>query len=661
MPLNQVMRIIERLTCARGANELLSCLSMGLNAYLACDELLLFVSLNETKNQCVAALQGDPKTLAPLSDSDFNSALEVKTSIAKGNDRFPFGVLYIGCRFCQHHGVFCVPLNQNVIKQNIDITGVQSLYPALNLAIVLICQQQELQKEVYYHTLALQSSEQKFKAFAQLASDWFWEMDAELCFTYLSVIEKPTHHHAFGQFLNKTPLQLRSDSERMQLKKWNQFLNLVKQHNDFINFEFEVEGPDNEAFWVSMSGMAKFDPQGDFIGYMGIGKDINYHKEREQEIKRAKERAEAANVEKSKFLAIMSHEIRTPLNAIIGLLELFEVENLTSTQQEYLHYIRSSAGLLRNLLTDTLDFSKIESGNIDINLELCDVKRLFNSVFIQFQTQAEAKQLGYEISFTNEVPEQLLLDPLRLSQILFNLLGNAFKFTQMGSITVAVDFKDNCLQVSVKDSGKGIDEAEIDSLFLPFTQAGEALDRDQQGVGLGLSIAKRLLNLMGGDITCFSKLMEGTEFVFVLPVNSEVAGQALASSTLNAQADVAQLSILVAEDNMANQVLIKALLEKLGHQCTIANDGLEALNAVQKHDFDLVLMDMMMPNMNGLVAAEAIRVKYSAEQLPIIALTANVTEDDKKACQAAGMNGFLSKPLQLDKLKQAITNTVTQA
>lgn len=659
MPLNQVMRIIESLTCARGVNELLSCLSMGFNAYLPCDELLLFVPHDNHSNQCIGALQADPTSFSAMSEHDFNHAIERKTVIAQSTSRFPKGVLYIGCRFCHYHGVFCVPLTQANVSQQIDITGIQSLYPALNLAIVLISQQQELHKEVFYRTLALQSSEQKFKAFAQLASDWFWEMDADLCFTYLSVIEKPTHHHAYGDFLNKTPLQLRSDPERMQLKKWNQFLNLVKQHSDFFNFEFEVDGADNEPFWVSMSGMAQFDQDNHFIGYMGIGKDISYHKEREHEIKQAKERAESANIEKSKFLAIMSHEIRTPLNAIIGLLELFEVENLTATQQEYLHYIRSSAGLLRNLLTDTLDFSKIESGNIDIKLELCDVKRLFKSVFIQFQTQAEAKQLGYHMQFDESVPEQLILDPLRLSQILFNLLGNAFKFTQMGEISVLVAYKNDCLQVSVKDTGKGIEENEIESLFLPFTQAGEALDREQQGVGLGLSIAKRLLNLMGGDITCFSKLMEGTEFVFVLPV--KLATQTIAENdgSLKHASNAGQLSILVAEDNMANQVLINALLEKLGHRCTIANDGLEALNAVQKQSFDLVLMDMMMPNMNGLVATEAIRVKYDATHLPIIALTANVTEEDKKACQAAGMNGFLSKPLQLDKLKQAITNIMS--
>jgi signal transduction histidine kinase/CheY-like chemotaxis protein len=389
--------------------------------------------------------------------------------------------------------------------------------------------------------------------------------------------------------------------------------------------------------------------------------------EREQaeaELQVAKKAAEEANRAKGEFLAYTSHEMRTPLNAIIGLTRAVMDSPLTGEQRDYLRRVRNAGDRLLALLNDLLDMSKIEAGKLEIERVDFNLREVLDEVIQEQLVRATEKGLQLNLDVAHEVPDHLIGDPLRLRQILLNLVGNAIKFTDKGTVTVSVallerDSDAECtLRVSVIDTGIGISPAKQATLFERYTQAESSTSRKFGGTGLGLSISKSLVELMAGTIGVHSRVGEGTEFFFVLPfeLRAAPAGTQAEESAATGDAVARVLRILVAEDNEDNQLLIELLLRKKGVDVTIVCSGEEALAQLDGKPFDLVLMDLEMPGMGGFAAVAALREheRGTGRRVPVIALSAHALVGYREKCLAAGMDDYLTKPIDPDTLYAAI-------
>jgi signal transduction histidine kinase/ActR/RegA family two-component response regulator len=371
------------------------------------------------------------------------------------------------------------------------------------------------------------------------------------------------------------------------------------------------------------------------------------------------EAARSATRAKAAFLAMMSHEIRTPMNGILGVGDLLRTMNPTRDQKRLLDILASSGGSLLRIINDVLDFSKMEADRLELHHCAFDLRALASELEHLLAPQARAKNVAFSIETGPDLPPGVSADRERLSQALLNLGTNAVKFTDEGEVRLAIrshPAPDGTARIefTVTDTGIGMDAEALDRLFTPFTQIANAQRHRAAGTGLGLVIARKLVTLMGGEISVRSAPGEGSTFSFTidLPI-----AQASSGTTTIKTLQLDSLSVLVAEDNAVNQTIVAAMLRSLGHRATIAANGREALAGLAREDFDLVLMDCNMPELDGLEATRQLRAGVSGARdpaIPVIALTANAMEGDREACLAAGMDSFVAKPVTIATLRHAI-------
>ncbi len=378
--------------------------------------------------------------------------------------------------------------------------------------------------------------------------------------------------------------------------------------------------------------------------------------------------AEQANRAKNEFLANISHELRTPMNAIIGMTDLALKEPLTPILREYLSTVQSSSHVLLELLNEILDLAKMEAGKFTLQSVAFDLRDLIHDLAAAYQFRAADKGLEFVTVVGEDVPESLLGDPMRLRQILNNLISNALKFTDRGRIAVDVglvsrDERDVVLRLSVSDTGIGISLEDQQRIFAPFAQADASTTRRHGGIGLGLAIATDLIRAMRGKLDMRSEVGKGSTFSVTLSLRIAVQAKAVRheheKSLSHASDDSAsmpsrQLRVLLAEDTRANQLLVNYALKQRGHLVDIAQDGREAVELVAANKYDVVLMDVQMPEIDGFQATASIRNRQSSSKLPIIALTAHAMAGDRQRCLDAGMNDYLTKPLDVAELVELV-------
>lgn len=502
----------------------------------------------------------------------------------------------------------------------------------------------------------LQRSEEKYRNLVEESTEIIYSLGADLELTYISPNVK--------QFLGYEPHEVTSVSltKFLHAEDMDKFTTHMQHKDQFFEgnqyLEFKLQHKNGEYKIFSSNGKVIKDSQGKFKYYTGIARDISKLKEAQRDLYFAKEKAEQASMVKSQFLSIMSHEIRTPMNAVIGMAHLLLEDNPRADQLENLKTLQFSAENLLGLINDILDYSKIESGKIELEHVDFEPKNVLNRIIHSHTFQAREKSLEIITELDKKLPAIVNGDPVRLGQIINNLISNAIKFTEKGYVKISlsnVGETDTTVNVRFifEDTGIGIAEDKKDLIFEAFTQASTETTRKFGGTGLGLAIVKKLIELFESSIKVQSRKGHGTMFMFDIQFTKYVQSSVIKVDGGGAIKNLIHANILVAEDNLVNQIMIRKFLTKweVG-KVAFANDGLEALKLFKEQDFNLILLDLQMPEMDGFEVARFIR-SYEDEtkrNVPIIALTASSLIDVKDQLDEVGMDDYIPKPFNPDNL-----------
>ena len=500
------------------------------------------------------------------------------------------------------------------------------------------------------------SAEQRFSDIASVTDGWYWEQDADLRFSYLSQTD---HVERLGlteeSVLGRTRAEwVEAHAEVRSSADWDSIFTAQRERRPFRNFVYRAPPtPDGSERWFRISGQPVFGPSGDFLGYRGVGSDVT-------ELYLAKARAEEASHTKSMFLANMSHEIRTPLNGVLGMAEVLDSALTDPEHRRMISTIRRSGETLLNILNDILDMSKIEAGKMELEQLPFSPVEVAERVEDLHRLKADEKGLDFEVLFATGAELRRLGDPFRVQQILHNLVSNAIKFTDRGEVTVEVSGRrDTPLVLEVRDTGIGMTSQQIERLHEEFQQADSSVTRRFGGTGLGMAITRSLVQKMGGEITVRSQPGQGTHVRVVLPlaVTDAQPDSARPDQQIADEGRLDGVRVLAADDNGTNRSVLEMMLTRSGAKVTTVVDGLQAVEAWEPGKFDVVLLDIAMPVMDGKGALEAIRAKEEisgSARLPIIAVTANAMSHQIVEYLIWGFDSCVSKPLTMGDVIKAI-------
>ena len=526
---------------------------------------------------------------------------------------------------------------------------------------------EESNRELQETESALRESETRFSLAMQGINDGLWDWNLKTGDVYysprwkgmLGYSDEEIRNHLDEWISNLHP----DDSERAY-KATEEYLSGKLSRYEV---EFRMRHKNGHYVPILCRGSAFLDESWKPIRFVGTHIDITERKCAEENLLEAKLAAEIANQAKSEFLATISHEIRTPLNGIMGMTELLMEKRLSSKKQFYVEMIQKSGESLLRVINDVLDFSKIEAGEIildEVVIDLRETRQEFRDLFGEL---AKKKGLSFHTSIESNVPKYVKGDRHRIHQVLINLFSNAMKFTKSGEIIFRIESEESdgnaLVSFIVEDTGIGISEAALDYLFQPFTQADTSTTRQYGGTGLGLTICKKLTDLMNGTISVESEEGRGSRFVVELPMEipetiPEPPVETIKQSKVTFSKET---SVLVVEDNIVNQRLFQIVLKNMGIKVKVTNHGLEALEALEKEKFDLVLMDCHMPVMDGMEAVKIYRKSEEKNKLsrtPFVAVTANVMQGEEEICLQAGFDKFVTKPVDKQKLQSVIQQFV---
>ncbi len=544
--------------------------------------------------------------------------------------------------------------------QSIDLKS------AIEVAFTNYANIDQAKKQRELSALALKETEERYKQIVENVSDLIYTTNHRGEFTFanpaVSYLTGYTRDEIVGMHYSEL---VRIDFQEKTVAFYKQMFR-DKEMDSYC--EFPILTKDGEEIWIGQR--VQLLKKGRYVvGFQATSRNITERVKFEEDLIKAKEEAESMAQIKSQFLANMSHEIRTPLNGIVGVSKLLESTNLNDKQKRYLKAIVSSSNQLMGIINNVLDLAKIEAGKMSLDEIEFDFFELIQSVEALFEPTATQKKIDFKLNIDKNIPATLLGDTVKLNQILYNLIGNSIKFTEQGGVCVDVKLisesdRDVCLEIRIKDTGIGIEQDKIEKIFSAFAQAESDTTRRFGGSGLGLTIVKRLVELHNGVIYVKSELGLGAEFNVQISLNKVIQKDNVDQAIIDdcfTDIRIEGSRILLVEDNKINQLVTSDLLRAQGVQVDIVSNGKEALEILLNADYDLVLMDMQMPIMDGYEAMRIIRENFEPplSSIPIIALTAHAFEGELKHCMDEGANAYLSKPFEPKELFMKIEGLIS--
>ena len=537
-------------------------------------------------------------------------------------------------------------------------------FPLINQAINMAWFHGAISKEINKQTSSYRQTINKIRRFIEISNFAYWHTDENGYFVNDNIEFSISLHlkHISNELFKFNLADLKSIDEIYNEEKSKQHAetsiiqNIVYKREDIYKFitPLKIQGTE---YFIGIHGKPNYSENGKFLGYIGVFYDLSEEVRIQQNLESAKKISEEVSRSKTQFLAMMSHEIKTPMQAIVGILDLLNLTELTDEQKNLIQHVSHSANLLQTLLKDVLDYSRMGSNEMKLEELEFSVRFTMSSIIKQMLPKAKEQGIELKLEVDDKFPNIIIGDQTRLSQVIFNLIGNAIKFTQYGEVKLkAYVQKNHTLRFEISDTGIGIAQDKVDILFHPFRQVDATMTRRFGGTGLGLAICRQIIELMDGQIGVESEIGKGSTFWFVIPPKLPSSSSSIITSRSIVKAtkqdehtEERKYNILLVEDSKVNQFIIKKMLENIGHKVELANNGLEAVESVEKSEPDLVLMDLQMPEMDGIEATKRI-IKYHPK-LIILALTANASQTERIECRSAGMIDIVSKPVTIASLK----------